>query len=126
MACLQALVAATRTPGLISTLFTAALGEHERALGGRQAELVTIPELVDAAGSALDALKRIAGGLAVNVERMQANLESLHGLGSRGWLACSRVTPIAPVPRPSSTSGPRSPSGSTDISGTSRSLPGHR
>ncbi len=80
VACLQALVAAARTPGLISTLFTAALGEHERALGGWQAELVTIPDLVDAAGSALDALERIAGGLVVNAERMQANLESLHGL----------------------------------------------
>src|SRR4030095_8291253 len=47
---------------------------------GWQAELVTIPELVDAAGGALDALERIAGGLVVNAERMKANLESLQGL----------------------------------------------
>ena len=80
VACLQALAAAARAPGLMATLFSAALGEHERALGGWQAELVTIPELVDAAGSALDALERIAGGLVVNAERMTANLESLHGL----------------------------------------------
>jgi len=64
----------------MATLFSGALGEHERALGGWQAELVTIPELVDAAGSALDALERIAGGLVVNAERMKANLESLQGL----------------------------------------------
>ena len=64
----------------MATLFAGALGEHERALGGWQAELVTIPELVDAAGSALDALERIAGGLVVNAERMKANLESLQGL----------------------------------------------
>jgi 3-carboxy-cis,cis-muconate cycloisomerase len=80
VACLQALTAAARAPGLMATLFSAALGEHERALGGWQAELVTIPELVDAAGGALDALERIASGLVVDAERMKANLDSLHGL----------------------------------------------
>ena len=80
VACLQALAAAARAPGLMATLFSGALGEHERALGGWQAELVTIPELVGAAGSALDALERIAEGLVVNAERMKANLESLQGL----------------------------------------------
>jgi 3-carboxy-cis,cis-muconate cycloisomerase len=80
VACLQALAAATRVPGLMATLLSGAVGEHERALGGWQAELVTIPELVDAAGSALDALERIANGLVVDAERMKANVESLNGL----------------------------------------------
>ena len=80
VACLQALTAAARVPGLMTTLLSGAVGEHERALGGWQAELVTIPELVDAFGGALDALERIAGGLVVNAERMKANLESLQGL----------------------------------------------
>src|SRR2546428_718796 len=80
VACLQALAAAARAPGLMATLFSGALGEHERALGGWRAELATIPELVGAAGSALDALERIAEGLVVNAERMKANLESLQGL----------------------------------------------
>ena len=80
VACLQALVAAARAPGLMATLLSGAVGEHERALGGWQAELVTIPELVDAAGSALDALERIAAGLVVNAERIQANLDALRGL----------------------------------------------
>jgi len=80
VACLQALTAAARVPGLMATLLAASVGEHERALGGWQAELVTIPELLDAAGGALDALDRIAGGLIVNAERMQANLDALHGL----------------------------------------------
>ena len=78
--CLQALAAATRAPGMVATLLSGAVGEHERALGGWQAELVTIPELVDAAGSALDALERISGGLVVNAERMKANIEMLQGL----------------------------------------------
>ena len=80
VACLQALAASERTPGLMATLLSGAVGEHERPLGGWQAGLVTIPELVDAAGSALDALERIAAGLVVNAERMKANLESLQGL----------------------------------------------
>ena len=80
VACLQALTAAARAPGLMATLLSASLGEHERALGGWQAELVTIPELVHAAGSALDALERIAASLVVNADRMKANLEALQGL----------------------------------------------
>jgi 3-carboxy-cis,cis-muconate cycloisomerase len=80
VACLQALTAAARVPGLMATLLAASVGEHERALGGWQAELVTIPELLDAAGGALDALDRIADGLVVNGERMRANLDALHGL----------------------------------------------
>jgi 3-carboxy-cis,cis-muconate cycloisomerase len=80
VACLQALTAAARAPGLMTTLLASSVGEHERALGGWQAELATIPELVDAAGGALDALERIARGLVVNPERMRANLDSLQGL----------------------------------------------
>jgi 3-carboxy-cis,cis-muconate cycloisomerase len=80
VACLQALAAAERVPGLMATLLAGSVGEHERALGGWQAELVTIPELVDAAGGALDALERIAAGLVVNAERMKVNVETLQGL----------------------------------------------
>jgi 3-carboxy-cis,cis-muconate cycloisomerase len=80
VACLQALAAAARVPGLMATLLGGALGEHERALGGWQAELVTIPALLDAAGGALEALERIAAGLVVNPERMRANLDALQGL----------------------------------------------
>jgi 3-carboxy-cis,cis-muconate cycloisomerase len=80
VACLQALAAAERAPGLMTTLLSGAVGEHERALGGWQAELITIPDLVDAAGGALDALERIAAGLVVNPERMTVNLQALQGL----------------------------------------------
>jgi 3-carboxy-cis,cis-muconate cycloisomerase len=80
VACLQALTAAARVPGLMATVLSGSVGEHERALGGWQAELVTIPDLVDAAGSALDALERFSAGLVVNAERMKANLDALQGL----------------------------------------------
>ena len=80
VACLQAIAAATRAPGLMATMLAAAGQEHERALGGWQAELATLPELLGAVGGALDALERIAGGLVVNAGRMKQNLESLQGL----------------------------------------------
>jgi 3-carboxy-cis,cis-muconate cycloisomerase len=80
VACLQAITAAERAPGLMATLLSGAVGEHERALGGWQAGLVTMPELVDAAGSALDAIERIAAGLVVDAERMKVNVDALQGL----------------------------------------------
>lgn len=80
VACLQALAAANRAPGLMSTLLHAAGQEHERAIGGWQAELATLPELMHTAGAVLDALERIAGGLVVNAVRMRQNLEALQGL----------------------------------------------
>ena len=81
---------------------SASLGEHERALGGWQAELVTFPELVDANGSALDALERIAAGLVVNAERMRANLDALQGLQrprARRRRSPSPSTETSPSPR---------------------------
>ncbi len=80
VACLQAIAASTRAPGLMATLLHAAGQEHERSIGGWQAELATLPELMETAGAALDALERIAGGLVVNPVRMRQNLDSLQGL----------------------------------------------
>lgn len=80
VACMQALAAAARAPGLFATLLHAADQEHERALGAWQAELATWPDLAGAAGGALDAIERIAAGLAVNAERISANLEATRGL----------------------------------------------
>jgi len=79
VACLQALAAAARAPGLMTTLLHAC-HEHERAIGGWQAELATLPDLVETAGGALDGLERISAGLVVNPVRMQHNLEALQGL----------------------------------------------
>lgn len=79
VACLQALAAAARAPGLMATLLHAG-HEHERAIGGWQAELATLPELLETAGGAIDALERISAGLVVNPARMQQNLEALQGL----------------------------------------------
>ncbi|MEO8202253.1 MAG: lyase family protein [Betaproteobacteria bacterium] len=80
VACLQAIAAATRAPGLMATLLHAAGQEHERSIGAWQGELASWPELVGVLGSALDALERFAQGLVVIPARMQANLEALQGL----------------------------------------------
>jgi 3-carboxy-cis,cis-muconate cycloisomerase len=64
----------------MATLLHAAGQEHERAIGGWQAELATLPELVETAGASLDAIERIAGGLVVNAARMRQNLDALQGL----------------------------------------------
>jgi 3-carboxy-cis,cis-muconate cycloisomerase len=76
VACVHALAAATRMPGLLASLHAAGLGEHERALGGWQAELALVPDIAGALGTALEFLDTIAASLVVNAERMKANLEA--------------------------------------------------
>jgi len=87
VACMQALAAAARAPGLLATLLHVADQEHERALGAWQAELATWPDLVDNAGGALEAIERIAAGLVVHPQRMTANLEAMQGLAYSERLA---------------------------------------
>jgi len=73
--CLHALAAAARMPGLLATVHLgAAQLEHERALGGWQAELVAVPEIAGALGSSLDFLDTIAAALVIDAGRMRANL----------------------------------------------------
>jgi 3-carboxy-cis,cis-muconate cycloisomerase len=54
--------------------------EHERALGGWQAEWDALPDLARLAGGALANIEQITSGLEVNVERLAANLDVTHGL----------------------------------------------
>jgi 3-carboxy-cis,cis-muconate cycloisomerase len=79
--CVHALAAATRMPGLLATVYAAALAQHERALGGWQAELAVVPDIAAQLGSALDFLDGIAGSLVVDAKRMKANLDA-HGGGA--------------------------------------------
>jgi 3-carboxy-cis,cis-muconate cycloisomerase len=54
--------------------------EHERALGGWQAEWDALPDLARLAGGALANIGQIASGLNVNMPRLAANLDVTHGL----------------------------------------------
>jgi 3-carboxy-cis,cis-muconate cycloisomerase len=72
--CAHALAAATRMPGLLATMHSAAIVENERALGGWQAEFATVPQIASVLGTSLDFLDTIAASLVVNAERMRANV----------------------------------------------------
>jgi 3-carboxy-cis,cis-muconate cycloisomerase len=75
-----ALAAAVRAPGLVATVLSAMPQEHERALGGWQAEWDTIPELVIVTGQAAAAIAEALERLVVNPSRMRANLDTSGGL----------------------------------------------
>jgi 3-carboxy-cis,cis-muconate cycloisomerase len=75
-----ALAAATIAPQLAATIFAAQVQEHERALGGWQAEWPTFPALALVSSGALRAIVDIAEGIEVDAERMRANLDLTHGL----------------------------------------------
>src|SRR5579871_2440903 len=74
------LAAATRAPGLVATLMSAQVQEHERGLGGWHAEWVALPELVVLAAGALSQTVETIAGLEVDAARMRANLDATHGL----------------------------------------------
>jgi 3-carboxy-cis,cis-muconate cycloisomerase len=80
VACAVVLSAATRVPGLVATLLTAMVQEHERGLGNWQAEWETLPEIFRLTAGALDRMLEIARGMHIDSEKMAANLEASHGL----------------------------------------------
>lgn len=78
--CMATISAGLRAPGLLATLMSGAMQEHERALGGWQAEWPTLPELVKLTGGAIANMADTLEGLAVDEARMRANLDDLQGL----------------------------------------------
>jgi 3-carboxy-cis,cis-muconate cycloisomerase len=72
--------AATRVPGLVSTLFSAMPQEHERSLGLWHAEWETLPEICCLVSGSLQQAKLLAEGLEVDAVRMARNLELTQGL----------------------------------------------
>jgi 3-carboxy-cis,cis-muconate cycloisomerase len=75
-----ALAAATIAPNLLATIMAAQVQEHERAMGGWQAEWPTFPALALVTSGALNAIVDIAQGLEVDSERMRVNLAQTRGL----------------------------------------------
>lgn len=74
------LAAATRVPGLVSTMLNAMVQEHERGLGGWQAEWETLPEICLLAAGALSNIHQIVSELVVDEKQMQKNLDATRGL----------------------------------------------
>jgi len=74
--CSVVLAAATRIPALVSVMLSTMLQEHERGLGGWQAEWETLPEIFQLTAGALVHMRHIIAGLVVDPDRMRANLEA--------------------------------------------------
>jgi 3-carboxy-cis,cis-muconate cycloisomerase len=78
--CSVILATANQVPALASALLSAMPQEHERGLGGWQAEWNILPELVRRAGGALHHAREMIDGLQIDSARMLQNLDATHGL----------------------------------------------
>lgn len=74
------LSAATRAPGLAATMLAAMPQEHERGLGGWQAEWTTLPLLVGVVAGSARAGAELLETLEIDTSRMRANLSLDGGL----------------------------------------------
>lgn len=70
------LAAAHRAPMMAAVIVSAMPQEHERALGGWQAEWPTLAALVEVLGSAVQAMAEVAPGLAIDTDAIQANMDA--------------------------------------------------
>ncbi|SAK64671.1 3-carboxy-cis,cis-muconate cycloisomerase [Caballeronia fortuita] len=78
--CAAVLTAATRAPNLVATIFAGMVQEHERALGGWQAEWEALPDLARLTAGALSNILAIVPSMEVNAERLARNLGATNGL----------------------------------------------
>jgi 3-carboxy-cis,cis-muconate cycloisomerase len=74
------LAASVRVPGLVATVLAAMPQEHERALGGWQAEWETIPALVRLTAGAARRTAEMLGGLEIDAVRMRVNVDLTRGV----------------------------------------------
>jgi 3-carboxy-cis,cis-muconate cycloisomerase len=74
------LSSALRVPGLVATMLSAMVQEHERGLGGWHAEWEVLPEICSFTFGALEKLRAVFENLQVNPGAMMINLERTRGL----------------------------------------------
>jgi 3-carboxy-cis,cis-muconate cycloisomerase len=77
---MQALAAARLATGVVPVVLSALAQEHERAVGGWQAEWAAIPDLFRYAAGAIAHTRQAVQGLQVDPQRMRANLDLGGGL----------------------------------------------
>jgi 3-carboxy-cis,cis-muconate cycloisomerase len=73
------LAAAVRVPGLVASLLTAAIQEHERGPGGWHAEWPILADIVRTSGAAVASMAGVLAGLTVDADRMRANIAATRG-----------------------------------------------
>ena len=74
------LSAATRIPGLVSTMLSAMVQEDERGLGSWHAEWETLPEIFRLTAGALHQMATIVPHLEIDAAHMSRNLDATNGL----------------------------------------------
>ncbi len=79
VAAMIAIAAAARAPHHAAALLSSMPQEHERSLGGWQAELAEWPALFVAAHGSVAALADAAEGLEIDIARMRDNIAHQHG-----------------------------------------------
>jgi 3-carboxy-cis,cis-muconate cycloisomerase len=80
IACALALAAAARVPGYVASFLSGMPQEHERGIGGLQAEAATIARTIEDTGLALVSMLEVAEGFSVDEGRMKKNIASTRGL----------------------------------------------
>jgi 3-carboxy-cis,cis-muconate cycloisomerase len=73
------LAAANRVPGLVAAFLSGMVQEHERGVGGWQAEWPVVAAVVESAGVAAASMAEAAEGLDVRETQMRANIEATRG-----------------------------------------------
>jgi 3-carboxy-cis,cis-muconate cycloisomerase len=74
-----ALAAANRVPGLVAAFLAGMVQEHERGVGGWQAEWPTVAEVIQSTGAAAASMAEAAEGLEIHVARMRENIDNTRG-----------------------------------------------
>jgi 3-carboxy-cis,cis-muconate cycloisomerase len=77
--CAVALASASRVPGLVATYLANMSQEHERGVGGVQAEWTTIAAVVSSTGAASAAIAGVFEHLRVDPARMRHAIDETHG-----------------------------------------------
>jgi 3-carboxy-cis,cis-muconate cycloisomerase len=78
-ACVLTLAAAHRVPSLVASFLSAMLQEHERGVGGWQAEWPIVAAVVQSTGVAIASMAEAAEGFTLNTQKMRLNIENTDG-----------------------------------------------
>jgi 3-carboxy-cis,cis-muconate cycloisomerase len=78
--CAITLAACHRVPGEIAAFLSAMLQEHERGVGGWQAEWPIVATVIQSTGVAVECMTEAAEQLSVDSERMRTNLQDTRGV----------------------------------------------
>lgn len=74
------LAAAHRVPGQVAAFLSAMVQEHERGVGGWQAEWPIVASVIQSTGLAATSMVEVAEGLSVDPGHMRANIDATNGV----------------------------------------------